>query len=49
MISQSRQFLGSSPWVALAPAGAVASLVVGINLLTDGIKQAKGLPREEMP
>ena len=49
MISQSRQFLGSAPWVALAPAGAVASLVVGINLLTDGIRQAKGLPQEEMP
>ena len=32
--------------MTLAPAGAVASLVVGVNLLTDGIKQASGLPRE---
>ena len=49
MISQSRQFLASSPWVALAPVGAVASLVVGVNLLTDGIRQAAGLPREDKP
>ena len=49
MINESRQFLSSSPWVALAPAGAVASLVVGVNLLTDGIRQASNLPRESKP
>ena len=47
MISQSRQFLVSAPWVALAPAGAVVSLVVGVNLLADGMRQAAGLPRKE--
>jgi peptide/nickel transport system permease protein len=47
MISQSRQFLTSAPWVALAPAGAVASLVVGVNLLADGIRQASGLPQDK--
>ena len=47
MISQSRQFLGSAPWVALAPAGAVASLVVGVNLLADGFRQAGNLPLKE--
>ena len=46
MISESRQFIGAAPWMTLAPAGAVASLVVGVNLLTDGIRQASGLPRE---
>jgi peptide/nickel transport system permease protein len=46
MISQSRLFLTSAPWVALAPAAAVASLVVGVNLLTDGIRQASELPQE---
>jgi peptide/nickel transport system permease protein len=46
MISESRKFLVSAPWVGLAPAGAVASLVVGLNLLSDGLKQARGLPRE---
>jgi peptide/nickel transport system permease protein len=46
MISQSRQFLSSAPWVAMSPAVAVASLVVGVNLLTDGIRQASNLPKE---
>ena len=47
MISQSRNFLVSSPWVALAPAGAIVSLVVGVNLLADGMRQAAALPRKE--
>ncbi|MQF48985.1 ABC transporter permease [SAR202 cluster bacterium AC-647-N09_OGT_505m] len=49
MISQSRGFLNIAPWVALAPAGAIASLVVGVNLLTDSIRQASGLPLEDKP
>ena len=48
MISQSRQFLFSAPWAALAPVVAVATLVVGVNLLADGIKQARGLPQREV-
>ena len=47
MISQSRRFLISAPWVALAPMGAVASLVVGVNLLVDGIRQASTMVQEE--
>jgi len=47
MISESRRFIVDAPWVALAPAGAVASLVVGVNLLTDGIRQARKLPKGE--
>ncbi|MCH7481913.1 MAG: ABC transporter permease [Chloroflexi bacterium] len=47
MLAQSRQFLGSAPWVALGPAAAIASLVVGVNLVADGVKQASGLPREK--
>ena len=46
MIGESRQFIASAPWMTLAPAVAVATLVVGVNLLTDGIKQASGLPRD---
>ena len=49
MISQNAKFLSIAPWAGLAPAAAVASLVVGVNLLTDGIKQATGLPQEEKP
>ena len=47
MLAQSRQFLYQAPWVALAPAGAIASLVVSVNLLADAIRQAGGLPKEE--
>ena len=46
-ISESRPFLANAPWVALFPAAAVASLVVGVNLLTDGIRQASRMAREE--
>lgn len=44
MISESRKFIVDAPWVALAPAAAVASLVIGVNLLADGLRQARGLP-----
>ena len=47
MISESRRFIVQAPWVALVPAGAVASLVVGVNLFSDGLKQARGLPQRE--
>lgn len=49
MISQGRQFLSIAPWVAIAPCAAVATLIVGVNLLTDGIRQASNLPREVNP
>ena len=44
MISESRIFIVAAPWVALAPGVAVASLVIGVNLLADGIRQARQLP-----
>ena len=47
MISQSRRVLVTAPWVALAPMAAVASLVIGINLLADGIRQASRMARKE--
>jgi peptide/nickel transport system permease protein len=46
-ISQGRRFLVSAPWVVLAPMAAVASLVVGINLLVDGIRQASRMAQGE--
>ena len=46
MISESRGFLVASPWLALVPAAAIASLVVGVNLLGDGLRQARGLPQK---
>ena len=47
MISESRRFIVAAPWVAIAPAMAVATLVVGVNLLADGIRQARELPVKE--
>ncbi len=47
MISESRVFILNAPWVALAPAAAISSLVVGVNLLSDGIRQAGGIPKKE--
>ncbi len=46
-ISQGRKFLVSAPWVVLAPMVAVASLIVGVNLLADGIRQATRMTRKE--
>jgi peptide/nickel transport system permease protein len=36
-ISDGRTYLSSAPWITLAPAVAIAVLVVAVNLLTDGI------------
>ena len=47
MVSENRDYLTQSPWAALAPALAMASLVVGVNLLADGIRQAQLLPLTE--
>ncbi|MFC2010393.1 ABC transporter permease [Chloroflexota bacterium] len=46
-ISQGRRFLVTAPWVVLAPMTAIASLVVGVNLLADGIKQAGRMAQKE--
>jgi len=48
MISQSRRFLVIAPWGALAPMGAVVSLIVSVNLLVDGIKQASGMAKDKV-
>lgn len=47
MVSESRENLSRAPWAALAPALAMASLVVGVNLLADGIRQAAQLPASQ--
>ncbi len=44
MVSEARTNLAAAPWVALAPALAMGSLVVGVNLLADGIRQSLRLP-----
>ena len=45
MVSESRKHLSTAPWAAVAPALAMASLVVGVNILADGIRQSVQLPK----
>ena len=44
MVSENAIILDAAPLASLAPGIAMASLVVGINLLADGIRQAQNLP-----
>ncbi len=39
-ISIGRAFLQIAPWEVLFPAGALATLIVGVNLVSDGLRQA---------
>jgi peptide/nickel transport system permease protein len=39
MISKERAFLATAPWVVLAPAAAIVALVIGVNLLGDGMRE----------
>jgi peptide/nickel transport system permease protein len=38
-IADARTFLQSAPWTVLFPALAIASLVVGVNLVSDGLQK----------
>src|SRR5579864_259448 len=40
-IADARTFLQSAPWTVLFPALAIASLVVGVNLVSDGLQGAR--------
>ena len=39
MIAKERAFLVTGPWVVLAPAVAIVSLIIGVNLLGDGMRE----------
>ncbi|HSF01371.1 MAG TPA: ABC transporter permease, partial [Solirubrobacterales bacterium] len=38
MVSKERAFLVLAPWVVLFPAGAIVALIMGVNLLGDGLR-----------
>ncbi len=40
MINEGRQWIFRQPWMVLAPAAALSSLVVALNMLSDGLKEA---------
>jgi peptide/nickel transport system permease protein len=46
-ISEGRQFILAAPWVVMFPALAIASLVVGVNLLADGLGRAMQVSAEQ--
>ena len=39
MINQGRQWIFAMPWMVLAPAAALSSIVIGLNLLADGVRE----------
>ncbi|HWE61325.1 MAG TPA: hypothetical protein VHB98_06410, partial [Chloroflexota bacterium] len=39
MVSEAQDYATQSPWMVIFPALAIATLVIGINLVSDGIKQ----------
>jgi len=39
MIAEARQFIDRAPWIALAPGFAMCVLVIGINLIGDGLRE----------
>jgi len=39
MIAEARQFIDRAPWIALAPGFAMCLLVIGINLMGDGLRE----------
>lgn len=39
MINEGRKWIFSMPWIVVAPAAALSSVVIGLNLLADGIRE----------
>ena len=39
MIAEARAFIDRAPWIALAPGAAMCILVIGINLMGDGLRE----------
>ncbi len=39
MIAKERAFMTTAPWVVFGPAGAIVSLIIGVNLLGDGTRE----------
>jgi peptide/nickel transport system permease protein len=39
MVAKERAFMTTAPWVVFGPAGAIVSLIIGVNLLGDGTRE----------
>jgi peptide/nickel transport system permease protein len=49
MVAESRDFIGPAPWTVIFPSLAISFLVVGANLLADGIRDALNYGGERSP
>ncbi len=39
LVAQARGYLATAPWMLFFPCAAIATLIVGVNLMSDGLKQ----------
>ena len=39
MVKEARDYVTQTPWAMFFPAGAIATVVIGVNLMADGIKR----------
>jgi peptide/nickel transport system permease protein len=46
MVREARAFVSQAPWAMYFPAGAIASLVVSVNLMADGLRRVLQAPTE---
>ncbi len=46
MVKESRAYVSQAPWSMYYPAGAIALLVIGVNLMADGLKRELQASRE---
>jgi peptide/nickel transport system permease protein len=46
MVKESRAYVSQAPWSMYFPAGAIALLVIGVNLMADGLKRELQVTRE---
>ena len=42
MVNEARHTVSQTPWAMYFPAAAIALLVIGVNLMADGVKQIMG-------
>jgi peptide/nickel transport system permease protein len=49
MVSDARELATSAPWALYFPAGAIAAVVVGVNLFADGLKRISQAQLEYEP
>ena len=49
MVKEARDIVTQAPWALYFPAGAIATVVVGVNLLADSLKRILQVPSQLVP